>query len=82
MDGSRTADFGLGFGTHDSNEEDDDDDDDEMTDYRGGSRGAFGLEVGVWGHLLWLKVYELSRLLSCCKRACIIPALLRDTGRV
>lgn len=34
------------------------------------------------GHLLWLKVYELSRLLSCCKRACIIPALLRDTGRV
>lgn len=34
------------------------------------------------GDLLWLNVYELSRLLSCCKRACIIPALLRDTGRV
>lgn len=41
-----------------------------------------GNKYGAGRHLLWLKVYELSRLLSCCKRACIIPVLLRDTGRV
>lgn len=47
-------------------------------------RGRWGgfTSDDVWGHLLLLKVYELSRLLSCCKRACIIPALLRETGRV
>lgn len=32
--------------------------------------------------LLWLKVRELSRLLSCCNLACIIPVLLRETGNV
>lgn len=48
----------------------------------GGDPLVKGCLMKSMGHLLWLKVYELSRLLSCCKRACIIPALLRDTGRV
>lgn len=60
------------------------DDDDEGDD---GESARFVHVMDGWmdaacDDLLWLNVYELSRLLSCCKRACIIPALLRDTGRV
>ena len=88
------SDLGSFWGSHGEsvwgmNNDDDDVEEEEYDDEEGHRHENDGHRREVWtgprwrgGHLLWLKVYELSRLLSCCKRACIIPALLRDTGRV
>lgn len=40
------------------------------------------VRTGQEGSLLLLKVWAFSRVPSCWRRACRIPALLRDTGRV
>lgn len=52
------------------------------TALRRSEQGPRAAGVSCWRSLLLLKVCAFSRVPSCCRRACRIPVLLRDTGRV